>query len=150
LPFAGLRGYPTAVALPDCGTFPSPSSGHSMFFVVPFHVDVPMHRLPWANWALIGLTVLLYFLTFSSGGFNDLGEQLVLGGGNVAGWVGHVFVHAGLFHLLGNMLFLWVFGNAVCAKVSNLAFPFLYLGIGLCAGLAAYAVNPRPAVGASG
>jgi membrane associated rhomboid family serine protease len=61
-----------------------------------------------------------------------------------------VLVHSSLLHLLGNMLFLWVFGNAVCAKVGNLAYPFIYFGLGLAAGPTAHLIDPRPAVGASG
>jgi membrane associated rhomboid family serine protease len=121
-----------------------------MFLIVPYLVDVPMRRLPWANWALIGLTVVLYPFCLWGGDFTPLGESLMLGGRGPLGWVGHVLVHGGLLHLLGNMLFLWVFGNSVCAKVGNLAFPVVYFGLGLCSGVAAYAVSQRPAVGASG
>jgi membrane associated rhomboid family serine protease len=121
-----------------------------MFFVLPYHVDVPMRRLPWMNWVLIGVTVLFFPLCVQRDGFTSLGEELVLGGPSVLGVPGHILVHADLLHLLGNMLFLWVFGNAVCAKVGNLAYPFIYFGLGMASGLIAQAVDPRPAVGASG
>lgn len=121
-----------------------------MFLLLPYHVDVPMRCVPWMNWVLIGLTVVFYPLCVASDGLTPLGEHLVLGGESWAGVVGHVLVHADLLHLLGNMLFLWVFGNAVCAKVGNLAYPFLYFGLGVAAGLVSYLVDPRPAVGASG
>ena len=74
----------------------------------------------------------------------------MLGGTSRIGVVGHVLVHSSLLHLLGNMLFLWVFGNAVCAKVGNLAYPFVYFGLALVAGPTAHLIDPRPAVGASG
>jgi hypothetical protein len=48
------------------------------------------------------------------------------------------------------MLFLWVFGNAVCAKVGNLIYLGIYFGLGLAAGTVSYLIDPRPAVGASG
>jgi membrane associated rhomboid family serine protease len=121
-----------------------------MFLLVPYHVDVPMRRVPWMNWVLIGLTVVFYPLCVSGGRFTDLGEELMLGGKSPLGVVGHVLVHADVLHLLGNMLFLWVFGNAVCAKVGNLAYPFVYLGLGVVAGLVSHLLDPRPAVGASG
>jgi membrane associated rhomboid family serine protease len=76
-------------------------------------------------------------------------EALVLGASNL-GWIGHLLLHADLVHLLGNMLFLWVFGNAVCAKVGNLVYPIIYFGLGLVAGVISYLIDPRPAVGASG
>src|SRR3954453_14132003 len=100
-----------------------------MYLLIPYQVDVPMRRLAWANGLLIGLTVVVFPLCFRKGEFSPFAEALALGEGRW-GWVGHVFVHANLFHLLGNMLFLWVFGNAVCAKVGNLAYPMIYLGLG--------------------
>jgi membrane associated rhomboid family serine protease len=121
-----------------------------MYLLVPFHVDVPMQCRPWMNWVLIAVTVGFYPLCGSAPHFTPLGESLVLGGKGPLGWAGHVLVHADLLHLLGNMLFLWVFGNAVCAKIGNLIYPFVYFGLGLVAGLVSYAVSQRPAVGASG
>jgi membrane associated rhomboid family serine protease len=121
-----------------------------MFFLIPYHVDVPMRRLPWMNWVLIVVTICIYPFCISGDHFTNLGEHLMLGGKSWLGVVGHMFVHADIFHLLGNMLFLWVFGNAVCAKVGNLAYAFVYIGLGLTAGLIAHWIDPRPAVGASG
>lgn len=120
-----------------------------VFIIVPYHVDVPMHRLPWMNWILIGVTILIYPFCFQGSKFSPLGESLILGHGRY-GSVGHVLVHAGIFHLLGNMLFLWMFGNAICAKVGNFVYPVIYFGLGLIAGQVSYLLDPRPAVGASG
>ena len=121
-----------------------------MFFLIPYHVDVPMRRLPWMNWVLIVVTICIYPFCISGDHFTNLGEHLMLGGKSWLGVVGHMFVHADIFHLLGNMLFLWVFGNAVCAKVGNLAYPLLYFGLGLVSGVLAYLFDPRPLAGASG
>lgn len=121
-----------------------------MFFIIPYHVDVPMRCWPWMNWVVIGLTVVFYPLCVSSDDFSPLGEHLMLGGTSWIGMVGHVLVHADIMHLLGNMLFLWVFGNAVCAKVGNLAYPFIYFGLGFASGCVSFLIDPRPGVGASG
>jgi membrane associated rhomboid family serine protease len=61
------------------------------------------------------------------------------------------FVHADFWHLLGNMLFLFCFGNAVNAKLGHALFLGLYLLLGAFAGLA-YAVVSKdvPLIGASG
>jgi membrane associated rhomboid family serine protease len=120
-----------------------------MFVVIPYHVDVPMRTLPWMNWVLIGVTVVFFFLCGDASHFTPLGETLVLGHGPL-GWVGHLLVHGDLGHLVGNMLFLWVFGNAVCSKVGNLAYPLVYFGLGTFAGAVFYLLTPHPAVGASG
>jgi membrane associated rhomboid family serine protease len=120
------------------------------FLIIPYHVDVPMRCRPWMNWVIIGVTVLFYPLCGMGGRLTDLGESLMLGGSSPLGWIGHVLVHGSLVHLLGNMLFLWVFGNAVCAKVGNLAYPFIYFGLGFIAGLVFQVVVGGEAVGASG
>jgi membrane associated rhomboid family serine protease len=120
-----------------------------MFAISPYEVDVPMRCWPWMNWVLIALTLVFYPLCHWNGQFTPFGEKLVLGTGEF-GWLGHVFVHADLGHLLGNMWFLWLFGNAVCAKVGNLVYLLIYLMLGLTSGVVAYTIDPRPAVGASG
>jgi membrane associated rhomboid family serine protease len=119
-----------------------------MFLLVPYHVDVPMKRIPWMNWVLIGITVVFFPLCISAEKLTPLGENLVAGGKNPLGVVGCVLVHADLLHLLGNMLFLWVFGNAVCAKIGNLVYPFVYLGLGTSAALISVALG-HPGIGAS-
>jgi rhomboid family protein len=64
-----------------------------------------------------------------------------------------MFVHGGLLHIGGNMLFLWVFGNNIEDTVGKFWFLPFYLATGVAAALAHVAVNPesvQPTVGASG
>jgi len=64
-----------------------------------------------------------------------------------------MFVHASLLHLLGNMLYLWVFGNNVEDFLGPVRFPLFYLASGCAAGLLQVAFSPGsrlPMVGASG
>ncbi len=78
------------------------------------------------------------------------------GTGDVAGAYGlltHMFVHAGLLHLLGNMVYLWVFGDNVEDRLGHTRFLLLYLGGGLVAAAAQTVLNlgeAVPLVGASG
>lgn len=74
----------------------------------------------------------------------------MLNGWGLKGLFGHMWLHGGPFHLLGNMWFLWLFGNAVCAKVGNLRYLLLYVLMGVTAGLAHLLFSDGPAVGASG
>lgn len=86
---------------------------------------------------------------------------------NVNGAVGHfqigahpllnllasMFIHAGWLHILGNMLFLWVFGDNVEDAFGHLGYLIFYLFCGLAAGLGQVYAAPQaaiPAVGASG
>ena len=64
-----------------------------------------------------------------------------------------MFMHGGLLHLGGNMLFLWIFGNNVEDSMGRLKFIVFYLLAGLAATGLQVAINPDatvPTVGASG
>ena len=64
-----------------------------------------------------------------------------------------MFVHGGLAHLGGNMLFLWIFGDNVEDRLGHGRFLLFYLLCGFAAAIAQTALNPNslvPMVGASG
>lgn len=64
-----------------------------------------------------------------------------------------MFLHAGWMHLIGNMWFLWLFGNNVEDRLGGVAFLILYLGGGLLASGSHWMVEPnslKPVIGASG
>lgn len=116
--------------------------------LIPFMVDVPMARIPFANFALIILTILLSIMGFAQE-WQTL-EPLILNGWRPVGLLGYMFIHLDPLHLLGNMIFLWVFGNAVCAKIGNAAYLVVYVALGVMAAAAHNLFDGTPAVGASG
>jgi len=64
-----------------------------------------------------------------------------------------IFLHGGIIHLIGNMWFLWLFGDNVEDRLGKLIFPIFYIVAGVVAGLIHIALNfnsPVPAIGASG
>ncbi|MCJ7679361.1 MAG: rhomboid family intramembrane serine protease [Candidatus Aminicenantes bacterium] len=64
-----------------------------------------------------------------------------------------MFLHGGVFHLLGNMLYLWIFGNNIEDYLGSLRFVLFYLIGGLVASLTHIIFNPGsqvPMIGASG
>lgn len=64
-----------------------------------------------------------------------------------------MFMHGGILHLLGNMLFLWMFGNSIEGSMSRWRFPLFYLLGGVIAALAQVLIAPdstAPTIGASG
>jgi membrane associated rhomboid family serine protease len=69
------------------------------------------------------------------------------------GMVTSMFLHGGWLHILGNMLFLWIFGNNVEDRMGRIPFLLFYLVGGIAAALTQVAIDPRstiPLVGASG
>ncbi len=89
---------------------------------------------PWATYCLIGANGIVYILCLVLG-YEEALDKLAFQPDNFA-WgqvLTHMFTHAGLFHLVGNMLFLWVFGPHVEDDLG----PFNFLVLYLCAGLVA-------------
>jgi len=77
-------------------------------------------------------------------------RPFILNGWKITGLFGHIWLHGGILHLLGNLLFLWIFGNAVCAKIGNLRYLPIYLGLGFISGVAQLVFTGGRAIGASG
>ena len=64
-----------------------------------------------------------------------------------------MFMHGGWLHIIGNMWFLWIFGNNIEDSVGHLRFVFFYLLCGIAAAAAQVAIAPDsivPMIGASG
>src|SRR5262245_50319371 len=71
----------------------------------------------------------------------------------IAGLLTSMFLHGGLMHLLGNMLFLWIYGDNVEYRMGRLLYLAAYLGTGTVAGFGDALIrmgSNLPAVGASG
>src|SRR3546814_13660995 len=64
-----------------------------------------------------------------------------------------MFLHGGWMHLIGNMLYLWIFGNNIEDACGHVRFLLFYLACGIAAALAQAFQDPGstvPMVGASG
>jgi membrane associated rhomboid family serine protease len=97
--------------------------------IIPWGTDAPIYHRPIATIAIIVLNVLSALL-FPAGLYEDW--TLVLGDGvHPLQWLTNIFMHAGLGHLVGNMLFLWAFGIIVEGKLGWRAFTLVYLGLGV-------------------
>lgn len=119
--------------------------------IIAYSVDVPMQRWPLTNWLVIAVTVALSVRAWMMPG--EYAQWMLIGPGehfSAAGLLGSLVTHADVVHLAGNMLFLFVFGNAVNAKIGHLPFLLCYAGIGVVEGLAWAALADGPALGASG
>ncbi|MBW6506024.1 MAG: rhomboid family intramembrane serine protease [Rhodobacteraceae bacterium] len=120
----------------------------------------PSQRPAFVTWVLIGMNLAVFAATWSSGDYpGALWQSLALYPGAVTqgqmltGLVSHMFVHAGLAHLAGNMLFLWIFGDNLEEMLGHFGFAVLYLASGLAAASAQILADPSsmvPMVGGSG
>lgn len=81
------------------------------------------------------------------------GGPCVLGGLTWQGTLTSMFLHGSWMHLIGNLWFLWIFGNNVEDSMGHLRYLVFYLGTGVVATLAHVFTDPAsttPLVGASG
>jgi len=122
---------------------------------IPIRTDYRMTRRPWVNYALIAANVIIYFLGYN-GGSQEAPmriDGLLLHPDAPVIWqfFTSVFLHGGFMHLAGNMVFLWVFGNALNDRFGHVAYLAFYLAAGVLAGVGYVLLSGRaPVLGASG
>ncbi|MCD6365249.1 MAG: rhomboid family intramembrane serine protease [Planctomycetes bacterium] len=120
--------------------------------MIPVRTDYRMTRTPWVNYALILANILIFLLGYN-GMRLPLENSLLLipSEPQVHQFFTSLFLHAGWGHLLGNMVFLWTFGNALNDRLGNVAYLAFYLagGVFACIGYLALG-GSGPVLGASG
>jgi membrane associated rhomboid family serine protease len=119
----------------------------------------PSERTPFVTYALIAANVIIFAITWPMFADPAALERLYYTWGLVprlsdpVTFVTSMFLHGGVMHLLGNMLFLWIFGDNLEDEMGHLPFLAFYLAGGLGAAFLQVAADPRsviPMVGASG
>jgi membrane associated rhomboid family serine protease len=116
----------------------------------PYRVNTLMMRTPWANLTIIALNVIMFFLDVGGAIPDEVWGQMVLRNWSPVGLLGSQFLHLGIMHLIGNMIFLWVFGNALNGIMHHVDYVLAYLTTGVFAGALHLIIDGHPAVGASG
>lgn len=120
--------------------------------LIPIAADVPFDKRPFVNWLFVAANTAVFCLMLAMiiQGDEEPFESWVLDGWTLKGFFGHMWLHGGIMHLIGNMLFLWIFGNAVCYKLGNLMYPPAYILLGLISAVTHNLFMGGAAVGASG
>jgi membrane associated rhomboid family serine protease len=148
----------------------------------PYHDENKTRRPPYVTHALLALNVVAWLFVQGAGSTaplarsvcdlglipgeltgavppgtrSPIGEGLVCvtdPGRQVSHLITSMFLHGSWLHLLGNMWFLWLFGNNIEDSMTRLRFAVFYLLCGLAAAMAQVLANPAsgvPMVGASG
>jgi len=125
--------------------------------LIPLGTDAPVYHFPRITLGLIVANCVVFVLT--EGGTGDATEYFLLEFGNglhPLQWITCNFLHFGLLHIIGNMIFLWGFGLVVEGKVGWWPYLIIYLLMGGVVALVAQAImlgqtdGPPGAGGASG
>ena len=113
-----------------------------MIFYVPFGTDAPIYYRPIITVAMIVINYIVYAM-FAAGPFGSINHELAapymlaIGSGlHPLQWLTNNFLHAGFFHFLFNMFFLWIFGIVIEGKIGPYKMLAVYLGIGILYGAA--------------
>jgi len=130
--------------------------------IIPLRTDCPLRRVPWMNWGLIAANVAVFLATtsFSNGVHGPLvkfhgmpaKQALALDPQDPAIWqfFTYQFLHENWLHILGNMLFLYIFGNNINDRMGQWGYLGFYLAGGVIAGLGHALFAQSPVIGASG
>src|SRR5664279_2400778 len=104
--------------------------------IIPIRTDYKLSRTPWVNYLIIAANVVVFLYSLTSAAA-QMTQAYVLSPDNpqLYQFFTSVFMHGGWMHLLGNMLFLWVFGNAVNDRFGNAGYLAFYLAGGVLAGV---------------
>lgn len=137
--------------------------------MIPFRDNIPTRRPPVVTVTLITLNLLIFLYQYLL--VPQVSLRIVYLYGVIPWEITHatsrvphpiplyatlvtsMFVHGGFFHVAGNMLYLWIFGNNVEDSMGRGRFILFYLLCGLAGAFAQVAMNPSstiPMVGASG
>ena len=130
--------------------------------LIPYATDRKLSRRPVVTYGLIAvnvLTALVLYLGWREH-YRDILVQGALVPGHMKDWtlLTSMFLHVSIWHLLANLVYLWIFGRHIEDVLGSLTFAFTYASGGLAAALThclmAYTIVPAaasaPAVGASG
>jgi len=131
--------------------------------MIPIRDQIPTRHFPIVNYLLIAANILVFIIMWLAGSAQ---EKLVydfalipanissgLDLGDFSDVLTSMFMHAGLAHLAGNMLYLWIFGDNVEDRFGHVKFIIFYLLCGLAATFAQLAFSTGsdiPNLGASG
>jgi membrane associated rhomboid family serine protease len=125
--------------------------------LIPLGTDRPLSRPTQVTYALLAVNLAMFMVQWFAGrgGSPELQafiKGLILDPGESPFWtyLSYAFLHGGLLHILGNMVFLWVFGPNVEDRLGRIGFLVFYLLGGIAAGVLHAMVYAAPVVGASG
>ena len=147
---------------------PAPFLIYGVIFVFPLYDTIPSRKRPYVLYALIILNAAIFLYELSLNDHQLLKLLYFYGllparytvqrireemGFSLIPWITHMFLHGGWAHILGNMWFLWIFGDNVEDVMGHWKFAAFYITGGIFAALLNFLFMPFsqvPMIGASG
>ena len=125
--------------------------------MIPLRDTQPSYGKPLVTAAIIAINILIFLYEFSLEPFSQnhfiAAYAIVPAKFQYLDLITSMFLHGGWMHLIGNMWFLWIYGDNVEDVLGHSRFLLFYLLCGIAAGLVQVAASPGsriPTVGASG
>ncbi len=131
--------------------------------MIPIRDEIPTQRVPIVNYLLITANIVVFVFMWMAGSAQEaLVYRFAMIPSNFSNGVSvgdifdiftSMFMHGGLAHIAGNMLYLWIFGDNVEDCLGHVRYLAFYLAGGVLAALTHLLTNPGsqiPTVGASG
>ena len=126
----------------------------------PYKDDNPRILVPYVTYAIISINVLIFVFQLNMGMVSSAAEiefiyrfGFIPANFSIITVFTSMFLHGGISHIMGNMWFLWVFGDNVEGVLGHVKFAVFYIICGLAATMSQLFVDPSstiPMVGASG
>ena len=131
--------------------------------MIPIRDQIPTRSVPFVNYLLIAANIFVFILMWLAGTNQEsqvwqyalVPSQVSAGldAGDIVRFFTSMFMHGGIAHIAGNMLYLWIFGDNVEDAMGHGKYLLFYLGGGVIASLTHilfYSTSDVPTVGASG
>ncbi|MBI3012972.1 MAG: rhomboid family intramembrane serine protease [Elusimicrobia bacterium] len=132
--------------------------------MIPLRDNIPSRRIPFVNYVLIGINIIAFLSQIRMARIGAVEEFILLNGvipnqflddpfDRARSLVTSQFLHGGWMHILGNMLYLYIFGDNVEDRLGHWRFLGFYLFCGISASLAQIYFHQNstvPMIGASG
>ncbi len=126
----------------------------------PYKDDNPRILVPYVTYVIISINVLIFVFQLNMGMVSSAAERefiyrfgFIPANFSIITVFTSMFLHGGISHIMGNMWFLWVFGDNVEGVLGHVKFAVFYIICGLAATMSQLFVDPSstiPMVGASG
>jgi membrane associated rhomboid family serine protease len=128
--------------------------------ILPYRTSIYPRKTPYMNYGLIVVNVLIFLLTYyphispltGPQALRTWAQQFELTSNRPYLWqfISYAFLHGGFMHIIGNMFFLYLFGNNVNDKLGSIGYLCFYLAGGVFSGIGHTLVSSGAVIGASG